>query len=117
MILPSYLYSIEIFCFIYRVLESRACYVGLILAPTKGFKQKRERLTLFVLILGHFWCSVGTSIAFSSSFSNFEKKYIKIIKINKCQEKNVKIEKSKKIKFKSIQFQIKKIKKNPKKIH
>ena len=30
-------------------------------------------LTLFVLILGHFWCSVVTSVTFSRNLSYFEK--------------------------------------------
>ena len=34
---------------------------------------KTELLTLFVLILGHFRCSVVTSVTFSSDLSNFEK--------------------------------------------
>ena len=32
-------------------------------------QQKKELLTLFVLILGHFWCLVVTSVTFSSNLA------------------------------------------------
>ena len=64
----------------YKKLEGRARYAGLILAPAEGFGRgffgpsgKKELFTLFVPILGHFWCSVVTSVTFSSNLSNFEK--------------------------------------------
>ena len=41
----------------------------------------KELFTLFVLILGHFWCSVVTSVTLSSNISNFEKKQKKSKKI------------------------------------
>ena len=63
-------------------LEGTARYAGLLLAPAEGFDlrprlflpfgPKKELFMLFVLILGHFWCSVVTSVSFSSSLSNFE---------------------------------------------
>ena len=59
-----------------------ARYVGLLLASAEGFGL-RPRLfcplgkiglfTLFLLVLGHFSCSVVTSVMYSSNFSNFEK--------------------------------------------
>ena len=57
---------------------------------------KKEFFTLFVLILGLFWCSVITSIMFSSNLNNFEnnqKKSQKIQphKIQKSQKKSRKI--------------------------
>ena len=33
----------------------------------------KELLTLFMLILGNFWCSVVSSVTFSSNLSDFEK--------------------------------------------
>ena len=36
-------------------------------------RAKKEFFRLFVLILSYFWCSVVTSIIFSSNLSNFEK--------------------------------------------
>ena len=57
-------------------------YAGLFLAPEEGFGlwqrlflarwARKELLTLFVLVLGHVWCSVVTSVTFSSNVSNFE---------------------------------------------
>ena len=35
-----------------------------------ALRAKKELFTLFVLILGHFWCAVGTSVMFSSNLSN-----------------------------------------------
>ena len=52
---------------------------GLLLALAEGFGQgqgflalraKKELFTLFVIILGHFWCSVVTSVVFTSTLSN-----------------------------------------------
>ena len=61
--------------------EGKARYVGLLLATVEDFGQdfffplgKKIDLTLFVLILGDFWCSVVTSVTFSSNLSNFNKK-------------------------------------------
>ena len=72
----------------YKKLEGRARYAGLILAPAEGFGQgffgpsgKKELFTLFVPILGHFWCSVVTSVTFSSNLCNFKK-------IQKIQKKS-----------------------------
>ena len=68
-----------------ETLEDPARYMGLLLAPAEGFgqgffcllsfwpKKKKKRLMLFVLIFGHLWCSVVTSIIFSSNLRNFEK--------------------------------------------
>ena len=36
-------------------------------------RAKKELLTLFVPILGHFLCSVATSVMLSNNLSNFEK--------------------------------------------
>ena len=57
----------------YKLLESRARYAGLLLDPTEGFGlrpmlflpfgQKKGLLCCF----GHFWCSVVTSVTFSSN--------------------------------------------------
>mgnify|MGYP006908641815 CR=1 FL=1 len=54
-----------------RGLTSSSC--GGLWPSTKAFWAKNEHLTLFVLILGHFWCSVVTSIMFSSNLGNFGK--------------------------------------------
>ena len=64
------------------ILEGIARYAGLLLAPAEGFSiylrlfwpswQKNELFMLFVLILGHFWFSVVTSVTFSSNLSNSE---------------------------------------------
>ena len=65
-----------------RLLYRGLCYAGLRLALAKGFGlrprlllpfgQKRELFTLFVLILGHFLCSVVTTVTFSSNFINLD---------------------------------------------
>ena len=89
-----------------ELLEGTARYAGLplsALAFGQGFfcpSGKKELLTLFVLMLGHFWCSVVTFVTLSSNSSNFEKN-------SKNPKKNPKM--SKKIKKKY------KISKNPKK--
>ena len=44
--------------------------------PAEAFFALRAKKGLFMLFLpnlGHFWCSVVTSVTFSSNFSNFEK--------------------------------------------
>ena len=38
-----------------------------------ALRAKKELFMLFWLTLGHFWCSVVTSVTFSSNLSNFEK--------------------------------------------
>ena len=53
-----------------------------------ALRAKKVLLTQFVLILGHFWCSVVTSVIFSSNLSNFEKNKIDFKKIKKYQKKN-----------------------------
>ena len=35
-------------------------------------RAKKKLFTLFLLILGYFWCLVVTSVTFSSTLSNFE---------------------------------------------
>ena len=58
--------------------------------PAEAFfalRAKKELYMLFWLTLGHFWCSVVTSVTFSSNLSNFEK-------IQKIQEKSKKIHKN-----------------------
>ena len=69
--------------FSYNILEGTARSAGLLLAPVEGFGlqprllfpfgQKKKCFTLFVLTLGHFWCSVVTSTTFNSNLSNFDK--------------------------------------------
>ena len=54
-----------------RGLTSTSCG-GLWPSAEGFFWAKKELLTLFVLMLGHFWCSVVTSVMFSSNLSNFE---------------------------------------------
>ena len=76
-------------------LEGTARYAGLLLAPAKGFGQgffwPKGLFTQFVLILRHFFCSVVTSITFSSNHSNFENnaKKKQTIKISKIKKKKV----------------------------
>ena len=43
-------------------LEGTARYAGLLLAPTEGFGL--WLVMQFLLSLGHFWCSVVTSVTF-----------------------------------------------------
>ena len=73
--------------------------MGLLLALAEGFGLrprlfcplgKKELFILFVLILGHFECSVVTSLTFSSNLINFEKNP----KITKIQNKIQKIQKN-----------------------
>ena len=54
--------------------------------------EKKELFRLLVLILGNFWCSLVTSITFSSNLSNFEKNPKKSPKNSKNLKK--KLEKS-----------------------
>ena len=70
------------------LLKGTARYAGLHLAPAEGFRLWPGLLTLFVLILGHCWYSVVTSIRFSRNNSNFEN--------NPKKQKNLKM-------FKKIQ--------------
>ena len=100
-----------------QILEGKARYAGLLLAPAEGFGQgffallaKRNILTLFVLILSHFWCSVVTSVPFISNHCNIEKnpKYQQK-KHPKCPKK------SKKLKIQKIQKKIKKSQRTSKK--
>ena len=44
------------------------------LEGTEGFGFHPRLFMLFMLILGHFWCSVVTSVNYSSNLSNFKKK-------------------------------------------
>ena len=64
-------------------------FAGLLLAPAKGKSlwlklftlwAKEYVFTLFLLILGHFWCSVVTSVTFSGNLSNFKNNFKKISK-------------------------------------
>ena len=84
-------------------LEGTACYAGLLPAPAEGFSlrpkrflpfgQKKGLFKLFVLILGHLWCLVVTSVTSSSNLYNLENNPKKSEKI----PKNPKIKKNKKI--------------------
>ena len=67
------------------LLEGTAHYAGLLLAPGEGFglQAKKGFLMLFLLILGHFWCSEVTSLTFSSNLGTCEEK-----KPKKNQEKS-----------------------------
>ena len=67
--------------------------------------------TPFVIILGHFWCSVVTSIKFRTKLSNFETKQKKILKIQIKSKNSKNVKKSKN---KSTTF-LNKFKKNLKK--
>ena len=57
---------------------------------------------LFLLTLGHFWCSVVTSVTLSSNLSNFEKNPKKIQKIQNSIKISKSVIKSKKIKNQKI---------------
>ena len=83
-------------------LGGTARYPGLLLAPAEGFGLWPRLFTLFVIILGNFWCSVVTSVIFSSNISNFKNKTENLKKSQKIQnlknsEKNKK-NKSKRLK-------------------
>ena len=80
-------------CVNWEELEGTACYVALLLAHVEGFSLrlryffplgKKELFTLFVLILGNFWCSVVTCAGLRSNLSYFEKgpKNLKVTKSN-----------------------------------
>ena len=79
-------------------LEGIARYAGLRLAPAESLilpprlfsplGKKRELFPLFVLILGHFLCSVETSVIFSSNRSNFENNKKKICTNKKKSQKS-----------------------------
>ena len=102
----------------YTNFSSTACYAGLLLAPAEVFglqprlfcpMGKKELFTLFVLISGHFWYSVITSVMVNSNLSYFES----YPKISKTQKKNQKLQKSQKIRnFKKKSQKIQKIQKN-----
>ena len=94
------------------------------LEVTARFGQKKE-IMLFLLILGYVWCSVVTSVAFSSNLINFEKNP----KENTNKSKNILRKKKKKIiiiiiieeeknlkNTKYINKKIQKIHKNPNKL-
>ena len=63
-----------------NIVEDIACYAGFLLAPAECFGpvffalgERIELFMLFLLILGHFLCSVLTQVTFSSNHRNFEK--------------------------------------------
>ena len=59
----------------YAGFTSRSC--GGLWPPAEAFFAlwaKKELFMLFWLTLGHFWCSVVTSVTFSNNLSNYEKK-------------------------------------------
>ena len=62
------------------VLEITDRYAGLLLAPAKGFGLRPRLFMLFWLILGHFWCSVVTSLTLTSKKSQKSQKISKIPK-------------------------------------
>ena len=58
-------------------IEDAVRYAGTLLAPAEGFGQgffagKNKLFMLLKLILGIFWCSVVTSVTFSSNLRNFK---------------------------------------------
>ena len=57
------------------------------------FGQKKGLFMLLVLILGHFWCSVVTSVTFTKNFSKFKNNSFFL-------KKNKKIQKQQKLKDK-----------------
>ena len=65
--------------FYYLTLEGTACYAGFFLAATEAFGQG------FFGVYAYFWCSVVTSVIFSSSHSNLKKRK---------EEKNLKNQKN-----------------------
>ena len=75
------------------ILKGPTRYAGLLLSPVEGFRLRPEAffalwakkllVMLFLLILGHFWYSVVTSVTFSSNFSKFEKNPKLILKVEK----------------------------------
>ena len=79
LILPQLTQTITIL----PTLKGTARYADLLRGPAEGldlrrrlffpFGPKKELSMLFLLILGHFWCSVITSVTFSSNLSDFEK--------------------------------------------
>ena len=100
---------------------------ALLLAPAEGcglwprlflpFGQKKRLFMLIWLTLDHFWCSVVTSVAFSSNLRNFEilVKNPKMPKQSKIS-KNLKNSKKKIKKPEKSQKKSNKNQKNPKKI-
>ena len=83
-----------------KQLEGTARYAGILLAPAEGFSfwpricfwAQKELFTLFVLILGHFWCSVVICVIFRKKFkhSNVLKKInLKISKKKVKKKKNL----------------------------
>ena len=68
----------------YAGFTSRSC--GGLPPPAGAFFALRAKIELFMmfwLTLGHFWCSVVTSVTLSSNLSNFEKNLKKIPKQSK----------------------------------
>ena len=54
------------------LLEGTARYAGFLLASAEGFVLWLRLFTMIVLILGHFWCSVVTSVKLSCNLNTFE---------------------------------------------
>ena len=96
-----------------KLLEGTARYAGFtssscggLRPPAKDFfalRAKKKLFMLFWLTLGHFRCSVVTSVTFSSNLSNFEKNP-KNWKMSKNVEKSENLKKSTKIQ-KNLFFQ------------
>ena len=97
------------------IIKGSCCFILLFIAAdqcthyNRNKKPKQELFMLFLITLGLFWCSVVTSVTFSSNLSNFKK----LQKIQKNAQKNPK--KSKISNIPKIQQQ-KNYYKNPRKI-
>ena len=106
------------FLFLYNT----TCYTGFTSSSCGGLRprgetgQNKSFFLMFCLTLGQFWCSVLTSVTFSSALRNFQKnpknpkksqknpKYHKISKIKKKKSKNPwKSPKTQKIHYKKPQ--------------
>ena len=70
-IFSAYLVSIV---FIKKI-KGSARYTRFLLPPAKGFALWGRLFMMSWFILGHFWCSVVTSVTFSRKLSNVEKKW------------------------------------------
>ena len=75
-----------------KILDGTARCTDLLLAPAEGFGQafflpsgKKELVTLFMLILDHFCCSIVTYLIFRSTLSSFEKNPKSLKNKNKIQ--------------------------------
>ena len=96
------------FLFLYNT----TCYTGFTSSSCGGLRprgetgQNKSFFLMFCLTLGQFWCSVLTSVTFSSALRNFQKNP----KNRKKSQKNPKYPKISKIKKKN-----KKIRENPQK--